>query len=87
MEVHPSDVPFPANRVVRREKSPDGRPWWLAVTRAEDGLVQYRWDMAWATKEEAFAAAEGLIQLGAVHRVFVFCDAGSCAAPSGYRGV
>jgi hypothetical protein len=66
------DEPFQHHRVqTRYGVALDGLPFFLSIARAEDGLVQQRWDLRFATRAEAVAAGEALIQLGVVWSVFV----------------
>jgi hypothetical protein len=66
------DEPYPTHRIVCSKSNPfDGLNYWLSITRAEDGLVQHRWDLTYATEREAFAAASALLQTGTVWMVVI----------------
>ena len=70
--VDPRDEPFPCYRVRFSEDPPlDGRSFWLSLTRAEDGIVQYRWDLSYQTRAEALSVADALVTIGTAHSVFV----------------
>jgi hypothetical protein len=69
--IDPRDEPFPFYRTKVKDYPSDGQPFWLSIARAEDGLIHQRWDIRFETYAEALAAAQALIQVGAISSAFV----------------
>lgn len=63
------DVPYPFFRITVRQVLHE--PYWLSIIRAENGLVQHRWDLNYTTREEAQAAAHSLLATGSVWSVYI----------------